>query len=233
MEKHMPKESQIIQKTLIVDQVYQDIKNRIICGELKPKEKLSVRQLCEYYDISDTPIKQALNRLVSERLVDALPRRGMRVCCITKQDIHEAIEARMMIELYAIPYAIQSVQKDDTILESLKENIEKDEKLIQSLDNINHYSEKAMEELQVSQEFHLILVKCIQNSVILNAYLNIINHQYVYYQYGKDKSLEIIASLNEHKEIYSYLKAGDAEGMRRAIIEHLNVREKDATSVMD
>lgn len=229
----MSKEPQVIRRTLIVDQVYQDIKNRIICGELQPKQKLSVRQLCEYYDISDTPIKQALNRLVSERLVDALPRRGMRVCCITKQDIHEAIEARMMIELYSIPYAVQSAKTDNAILKALKKNIEKDEKLIESLDNINHYSEKAMEELQVSQEFHVILVKCINNRVILDAYLNIVNHQYVYYQHGKDKSLEVIASLKEHKEIYSYLKAGDEEGMRHAIIKHLQVREKDATSAMD
>ena len=37
-----------IQVTLIVDQLYSDIKNRIIRGQLKPNEKLSVRTLCEY-----------------------------------------------------------------------------------------------------------------------------------------------------------------------------------------
>ena len=77
-----------IQATLIVDQLYSDIKDRIIRGQLKPDEKLGVRALSEYYGVSDTPIKQALNRLVTERFVDALPRRGMRVRCIAKKDIH-------------------------------------------------------------------------------------------------------------------------------------------------
>ena len=76
----------VIKVTLIVDQLYSDIKDRIIRGQLKPDEKLSVRQLCEYYGVSDTPVKQALNRLVTEGFVDALPRRGMRVRCITKQE---------------------------------------------------------------------------------------------------------------------------------------------------
>ena len=102
----------VIQTTLIVDQLYSDIKDRIIRGQLKPDEKLSVRTLCEYYGVSDTPIKQALNRLVTERFVDALPRRGMRVRCITKQDLHEAMEARQMIELFAVPYAIEKAKND-------------------------------------------------------------------------------------------------------------------------
>lgn len=229
----MSKESQVIQKTLIVDQIYNDIKDRIIRGKLKPDEKLNVRQLCEYYDISDTPLKQALNRLVSERLVEALPRRGMRVRCITKEDIHEAMEARMMIELFAVPYAIQCVKSDGDVIELLGENLRKNEELLKDMEKLSYYSEKAMDELLTSQEFHIIIVKCIQNSVILDSYQNIINHQYVYYQYGKDKGKEIIASLNEHKKIFACLQACDEEGMKQAIIEHLKVRGENASSAMN
>ena len=221
-----------IQVTLIVDQLYSDIKNRIIRGQLKPDEKLSVRTLCEYYGVSDTPVKQALNRLVAERFVDALPRRGMRVRCITKRDIHEAMEARQMIELFAVPYALQKRQEDPAFLRQLEENLLENEKLLQDPEANWDYSEKAMEELAVSQKFHRIFVEAIGNGVILESYQNLVNHQYVYYQHAKDKGRQLMASLAEHKRIYACLKAGEAEGLREAILAHLKIREADVSAVL-
>lgn len=223
----------VIKVTLIVDQLYSDIKDRIIRGQLKPDEKLSVRQLCEYYGVSDTPVKQALNRLVTEQFVDALPRRGMRVRCITKQEIHEAMEARRMIELFAVPHAIRAAREDRKFLENLERNLAKNEKLLQDIENLRHYSDKAMEELMVSQAFHRMLVNSTENSVIMDSYERIVNHQYVYYQHEKDKSNELIASLNEHRRIYECLKAGDEAATREAIVAHLQIREEDAASVVE
>lgn len=225
--------AKVIQNTLIVDQLYSDIKERIVIGQLKPDEKLSVRSLCEYYGVSDTPIKQALNRLVTERFVDALPRRGMRVRSITRRDIHEAMEARRMIELFAVPYAIEKGKKDPGFFRMLEENLTENRRLLQDPEALSHYSEKAMEELRVSQEFHRILVKAIGNSVILDSYQNIVNHQYVYYQHNKDKSGELVASLHEHERIYMGLKAGDQQAAEAAILAHLKLREEDASDFVE
>lgn len=222
-----------VQPTLIVDQLYYDIKDRIIQGQLEPDRKLSVRELCEYYNVSDTPVKQALNRLVSERFVTSLPRRGMRVRCITKQDIHESIEARKMVELFAIPFAIAKAASDPTFLASLESNLQKNERLLLEIENLGQYSEKAMEELATSLTFHRLFVGCIENSIILESYHNIVNHQYVYYQHRKDKSRAQMASLNEHKRIFDCLKAGDEAALTASILHHLTVREKDATSAID
>lgn len=223
----------LIQPTLVVDQLYSGIKDRIIQGQLQADQKLSVRELCEYYGVSDTPVKQALNRLVAERFVTALPRRGMRVRCITKQDIHESIEARMMVELFAVPYAIARAKKDHGFLAALEDNLKKNELFLQNPDSLSHYSEQAMAELSNSLAFHQLIVNCIENSIILDAYQNILNHQYVYYQRQKDKSGQLVASLNEHKQIFDCLKAGDEAAAREAIIRHLTIRGQDASSVID
>lgn len=226
----MSQEQSTIYTTLLVDQVYMDIKKRIIRGELQPNYKLSIRNLCEYYHISDTPLKQALNRLVSEHLVDALPRRGMRVRCITQRDIREAIEARIMIELYATASAIRCSSESKDLINKLEENIKKDEHLVLETGDLSLYSEKAQEELEVSQEFHKILVNSTNNQVISNAYQGIVNHRYVYYQFGKNKMKQVLDSIKEHKDILECLKAGNEEGMRKAIIAHLQAREYDVSS---
>lgn len=224
---------EITHESLMVDRLYDDIKERIIRGDLKPDEKLSVRKLCEHYKASDTPMKQALNRLVMDRLVDALPRRGMRVKVITKEDIHEAIEARMMIELFAAPYAIKKSIADSSIITQLEENISKNEELIRCAEDMSQYNEKNMEELQVSQDFHRIIVNCIGNSVIMDAYQNILNHQYVYFQHEKDKKQEASASIDEHREILRCLREKDETGMKQSIVNHLKVREEDAASIVE
>lgn len=219
----------IIKSELIVDQLYEDIKRRIIEGELPPDTRLSTRMLCEYYNVSDTPLKQALNRLVSENLVSALPRRGMWVRAFSEKDIHEAIEARIMIESFAIKSALKEAE-EGTLIEKLEKNIKEDEELINQIDTFLSYSSKAQQEQTISQEFHMIFVQSLHNETILKAYSNIINHRYLYYQFGKDKREQAKASLEEHKSILQCLKEGDEDKLKASIISHLEKREYDVNS---
>lgn len=215
---------------LIVDQVYKDIRHRIINGDLVPGSRLGTRMLCEYYGISDTPLKQALNRLLSEGMVEAIPRRGMRVRRLGQRDIQEAIEARMMIESYAVEAAIRSAQGGVGLIEKLEENLREDERLIKAAGDLSVYSELAEEELEVSQAFHEILVANIGNSVILRAYHNILNHRYLYYQFNLNKKEQALSSLREHEQILDCLRNLDTQGMCQAIRRHLETRAYDVSS---
>ena len=215
----------------LVDQLYQEIRRRIINGEFVPGSHLGTRMLCEQYNVSDTPLKQALNRLLSEGLVEAFPRRGMRVRKLEQSDIREAIEARVMIESYAVDAAIRSVEAGSSLLERGGANIDEDERLIQEAGDLSVYSEIAEKELEVSQAFHEILVENTDNSIILRAYRNIINHRYLYYQFNMNKKDQVLSSMREHKEILNCLRQKDADGMRQAILHHLQTREYDVSSV--
>ena len=53
----------------LVDKAYERIKADFARGALAPGEKIIFRDLVERYGISETPIKQALNRMVTEGLV--------------------------------------------------------------------------------------------------------------------------------------------------------------------
>lgn len=221
-----------IRFTPLVDQVYADIKRRIVTGDIEPNDKLNVRALCEYYSISDTPLKQALNRLVSEKLVVAIPRCGMRVAKFSSKDIHDAIEARIMIETFAVPAAIKAAKTDTSIIASLEKNLQEDETLIRST-NVSSYSDDSQREIELSQEFHMIIVRSLNNRTISDAYTNITSHRYVYYQSGSAKTAQALASVNEHRQIFERMKAGDEEGMKASIIAHLKAREYDVSTVSD
>ena len=48
------------QKTTLTDKIYQDIKDDILTKVFQPGEKLNIKELAREYQVSDTPVKQAL-----------------------------------------------------------------------------------------------------------------------------------------------------------------------------
>jgi len=223
----------LINYQLLVDQVYKEIKTDILTGVLKPDTKLVIRDLCETYGVSDTPLKQALNRLVSEGLVESLPRRGMRVRKFNETDIHEAIEARLMIELYSVPFALENVRSGGNLVEQLSNNIYENEKIIRELDDLGKYSEGAQKEVEISQNFHTLFVKSTNNNLIVSTYCKIVNHTYLYYQSGINKTSPAISSIEEHREILKYLIKLDEENLRKVIIKHRKIREEQVSKVFN
>ncbi|MCX8011744.1 MAG: GntR family transcriptional regulator, partial [Desulfobacterota bacterium] len=63
----------------LVEIAYKALKKDITERVLAPGQKIIIREINERYGISETPIKQALNRLIAEGLVESIPRRGVRV----------------------------------------------------------------------------------------------------------------------------------------------------------
>src|SRR5690606_5351375 len=61
------------------DQAYAAIKQELISGRFAPRQMLVLRTLAETYGISTTPVREALQRLVGEGLLEMLPNRSIAV----------------------------------------------------------------------------------------------------------------------------------------------------------
>ena len=75
----------LLVNTSLVDVVADKIRQNIYTGKYEAGKKLIVRELSEEFGVSHTPVKDALNRLISEGYVEALPRRSMVVRTYTKR----------------------------------------------------------------------------------------------------------------------------------------------------
>ena len=64
---------------LLADEIAQKIRAKIQNQQYKAGQRLTVRLLCEEFGTSETPVKQALNQLVTTGLVVSIPKCGMRV----------------------------------------------------------------------------------------------------------------------------------------------------------
>ena len=74
------------------------IEEAIVSGELAPGTVLRQEQLSEQFQVSRTPIREALRKLAALGLVSFEPNRGVRVRTITREELREAFLVRAELE---------------------------------------------------------------------------------------------------------------------------------------
>ena len=91
---------------------YQSIKRDIIFGDLAPASKLKLETLRKNYNASMSTLRETLNRLASEGFVDALDQRGFFVTPVSKEDLMEVANLRVLLECHALKLSIDNGDTD-------------------------------------------------------------------------------------------------------------------------
>jgi DNA-binding GntR family transcriptional regulator len=212
-----------------VDLAYDAVKNDILSKRLIPGRKIVPSELSARYEISETPIKQALNRLITEGLIESLPRRGMVVKQMSVTGLMEMMQARRMIELFSVPYAIERIRKDPAFLPQLEKNTADIEESLRTADGLDYFSSQN----RFDTQFHLLLVGTMENRRVFDFYTQLGTHLLVFYLYGVKTMDRFWESLDEHKAILGRLQRLDRAGMEQAILHHLEKTEQDSKKNLD
>lgn len=80
------------------DRAYRLIENMIITLELAPGAKLTEASLMTRTGIGRTPVREAVLRLVTDRLMEVIPRRGLVVTHVRPHEVLEAFDLRLLLE---------------------------------------------------------------------------------------------------------------------------------------
>jgi DNA-binding GntR family transcriptional regulator len=91
----------------LAEAVYRRLRNDILWGKLRPGTALKSDELRKNYSIGISPLREALSRLTSERLVTASGQRGFRVAPLTSEDVRDTMETRIVIEREALTRSIE------------------------------------------------------------------------------------------------------------------------------
>jgi DNA-binding GntR family transcriptional regulator len=81
---------------------YEQIRQQIMDGTLRPGERLSLRPLADQLDVSVMPVRDALRALEADGLVTASNHRGAHVSAISREEILSVISLRAWIEILAM-----------------------------------------------------------------------------------------------------------------------------------
>ena len=99
-------------KQRLGEKAYQQIRERIVTVRLRPGEQIDEGALEQQLSIGRTPIREALQRLAGERLLDSVPGRGFFVRAISIDDVKSLFEALTTMERIAVHLAVGRIGKD-------------------------------------------------------------------------------------------------------------------------
>lgn len=94
--------------TTLATSIYERLKSDILAARLEPGQKLSLRFLMDQYGTGQTPLREALNRLVIEELVIGREQRGFSVTPISLEELNELTRTRCWVEGLALRESMQN-----------------------------------------------------------------------------------------------------------------------------
>lgn len=207
------------------DQIVNHIREAILSGKFTAGSRLLEADLCEWLEISRTPVREAIRVLESERLVDIRPNKGAYVRQITFEELDEIIELRTLIEVNCIR-KFASLMNDDDLLEM--------ESILKKMDNfISQKDYSSYHNLVI--EFHSYYVSKCQNKLIYSVFSNIRN-SIRFAQSVLLKNMEHRERANEeHREIMEAIKERDPDKCENLLRKHLEAgyrRNKESLSIV-
>lgn len=97
----------------VVDGVVETLRERIVSGQIPPGARLSQQQLAEEFEVSRTPLREAMQRLATEGLLVGEPNRGMAVAPVELSDVEDAYALRLLVEPATVAAIADSVTEKD------------------------------------------------------------------------------------------------------------------------
>lgn len=86
--------------------VYDTLRGHILTGMLLPGQRLKVANLAAEHQVSLNVVREALNRLAGERLVEVQPQFGFAVRELSAEDLNDLVDMRVMVESEALRRSI-------------------------------------------------------------------------------------------------------------------------------
>jgi DNA-binding GntR family transcriptional regulator len=201
-----------IKSISIASEVFDQLRLKIINGELKNGERLVEMDLAKKLGVSRTPVREAIQRLEGEGLVEILPRKHCLVKGITLEAINEIILIRSLLEPTAARVAARKIT-DEQLLK-LKSYLEQSEMYFQQgrIDDL----------MKVHDLFHAEIIKTSGLTRLVNILENL--HDYiVHFRYSFLSRPHLVErSIKEHFEIYEALCSRDQDRVEEVFIKHLS-----------
>jgi len=199
-------------KSTEADRVFNGIVTDILAGAIRPRDRLSERELVSRFGVSRTPVREATKRLLERGFVETGPRGVAVVVDISLEDLRQLYELRLQLESTAAREIVAHITPAE----------------IDALKQINKEFKQALEQrdlvrmLEVRADFHATLSGATRNRWLQEVLVMLRDKAYVVRHYHWQDFGRASATLDTHQQMIKALERRDVAGFAQLVCQQIS-----------
>lgn len=197
--------------------IYGRVRELILTGQLLPGNKLKISELAQRFDVSLNVIREALNRLAGELLVEVAPQQGFSVRRLTAEELVDLTEQRILFESIALRKGLET--RD---VEWQARLIASNHRLVNTPQTLPEAPEKLNPEWHTRHEaFNLIMMENCGSNWLFLMVKQLAEAFAIYQRVLLPVTVEQGQRDTDHNQLLEAILNGDADSAITILSEHL------------
>lgn len=199
----------------LADRVFARLQDDIVTGVLKPGTKLGETELAARYGVSRGPLREAIRRLESRRLVERTPHAGARVALLRAEELVEIYRVREALEGMAARLAAENMTDEE--IAGLSALLAEHEQQPGLKDDTAYFQSEG------DLDFHYRVIQGSHNATLIDLLIGEMYHRVRMYRF----QVATVANrpqkaLGEHRRIVEAIEARDGEMAELLMRRHIS-----------
>lgn len=196
----------LVRKTA-VELVLEELRSRILSGELAPGSPLRQEALADELGVSRIPLREAIRLLSSEGLVDVLPHKGAYVSMLSRDEVQEFFDLRLRLEPWLFHEAAMKVSNEE---------LDRAERLVERMDTVG-----AEEWGALNWELHELLYSAAGRPAAMSIVRGLHEKSERYFRFQVVNAPIRQQAHEEHRALIALCRHRQADKARTALEHHI------------
>ena len=211
-----------IEQTPLRVQVAERLRSAIVTGKLRPGEPLTETALAEQLNVSRAPVREAIQDLENDGLVETVAYRGKRVKPLTVREVSEIREMRQHFEVMAV----RRIVEEGTNVDPLRETCHAMEAAAAAGDRDGL--------IALDEAFHRTLIQLSDHQLLAHLWAGLYPRIHQIMSLRDDEDVDLIDIAGTHPPIVDALASGDDACAVRLVSEHFDaLADFDPAAIAD
>ncbi len=205
-----------------VDRIYEQLKQLAVNYKFRPGEPLNEVDLAASFGVSRTPLREVLNRLVAEGLLDFVPRKGFSCKPLDTKRVFDLYEVRCGLEMMSAKLATERASDDE--IEALVQFWKTATEKFCTLTPVDC--------ARCDETFHERLAELSQNSELLHMLKNVNARAHYLRLISMEQETYRRSTCAEHQRILRAIQDRNVDAAVNAMAAHVNLRQEQLVAVI-
>jgi DNA-binding GntR family transcriptional regulator len=212
VEPNVEEMSSRIEQLSLVDLATVKIRELLVAGVIKPGERVREEWLTQRLGISRPPIREAMQILIQQGLLERLPRRGARALVLSQVDIDEIYSLRAVLDHFALRLGVPA--KDPALLEPMRAAVTEMRAAVAAGEHARY--------VDSNRQFHLALIALAGHGRLSTTYEMIMNQMQLLMSINlsRESASDREAGVKRHEVLLTAIESGDLARALAAIDSH-------------